>query len=99
MCPTAPGYLTEYERQSCCGYSPVRSGHQIFSCLQAVDVEIQAREIIYHKTNLNNIMSAYTGQPFDKVSVPLPPTARHTSCPRCPAPSVVVKSGGKLPIR
>ncbi len=35
---------------------------------QAVDIEIQAREIIYHKNNLNKIMANYTGQPFEKVS-------------------------------
>ena len=34
---------------------------------QAVDIEIQAREIIFHKNNLNNIMADYTGQPFEKV--------------------------------
>lgn len=34
---------------------------------QAVDVEIQAKEIMYHKANLNNIMSYHTGQPVDKV--------------------------------
>merc|ERR1719299_247889 len=33
----------------------------------AVDIEIQAREIMYHKTNLNRIMAAYTGQPVDKI--------------------------------
>lgn len=34
---------------------------------QAVDIEIQAREIMYHKANLNRIMSSYTGQPIEKV--------------------------------
>lgn len=34
---------------------------------QAVDIEIQAKEIMYHKANLNGIMSDYTGQPIDKV--------------------------------
>lgn len=34
---------------------------------QAVDIEIQAREIMYHKANLNRIMSGYTGQPIEKV--------------------------------
>merc|ERR1739847_244051 len=33
----------------------------------AVDIEIQAREIMYHKANLNRIMAAYTGQPVDKI--------------------------------
>jgi ATP-dependent Clp protease, protease subunit len=32
-----------------------------------VDIEIQAREIMYHKNNLNQIMADYTGQPFEKV--------------------------------
>lgn len=34
---------------------------------QAVDIEIQAREIMYHKNNLNKIMADYTGQPFEKL--------------------------------
>lgn len=34
---------------------------------QAVDIEIQAKEIMYHKANLNGIMSDYTGQPIDKI--------------------------------
>lgn len=33
----------------------------------AVDIEIQAREIMYHKANLNRIMAACTGQPVDKI--------------------------------
>merc|ERR1719408_192254 len=33
----------------------------------AVDIEIQAREIMYHKSNLNRIMAAYTGQPVNKI--------------------------------
>jgi len=33
----------------------------------AVDIEIQAHEIMYHKANLNRIMAAYTGQPLDKL--------------------------------
>lgn len=37
------------------------------SLQQAVDIEIQAREIMYHKNNLNQIMADYTGQPFEKV--------------------------------
>ena len=35
---------------------------------QAVDIEIQAREIMYHKRNLNQIMADYTGNPYEKVS-------------------------------
>ena len=34
---------------------------------QAVDIEIQAKEIMYHKGNLNRIMSECTGQPIEKV--------------------------------
>ena len=34
---------------------------------QAVDLEIQAKEIMFHKANLNRIMSEYTGQPIEKV--------------------------------
>merc|ERR1712193_506980 len=33
----------------------------------AVDIEIQAREIMYHKENLNRIMASYTGQPINKI--------------------------------
>ncbi len=38
---------------------------------QAVDIEIQAKEIMYHKANLNRIMSECTGQPIDKVLPPV----------------------------
>jgi ATP-dependent protease ClpP protease subunit len=34
----------------------------------AVDIEIQAKEIMYHKANLNRIMADYTGQPVERVS-------------------------------
>mmetsp|Transcript_5380 Transcript_5380/g.14502 ORF Transcript_5380/g.14502 Transcript_5380/m.14502 type:complete len:372 (+) Transcript_5380:143-1258(+) len=34
---------------------------------QAVDIEIQAKEIMYHKANLNRIMADYTMQPLNKV--------------------------------
>merc|ERR1719265_1792585 len=33
----------------------------------AIDIEIQAREIMYHKANLNRIMAAYTGQAVNKI--------------------------------
>merc|ERR1711904_176214 len=33
----------------------------------AVDIEIQAREIMYHKANLNILMANYTGQHVDKI--------------------------------
>jgi hypothetical protein len=31
-----------------------------------VDIEIQAKEIMYHKANLNRIMAECTGQPIEK---------------------------------
>ena len=34
---------------------------------QAVDIEIQAREILYHKRKLNELLSFHTHQPFDKL--------------------------------
>lgn len=33
----------------------------------AVDIEIQAKEIMYHKANLNRIMSEYTSQPIERI--------------------------------
>ena len=36
---------------------------------QAVDIEIQAKEIMYHKANLNGIMAECTGQPIEQVSL------------------------------
>jgi ATP-dependent Clp protease protease subunit len=34
---------------------------------QAVDIEIQAREILYHKRILNEILAENTGQPFERI--------------------------------
>lgn len=34
---------------------------------QAIDVEIQAKEIMYHKTNITRILSEITGRPFEQV--------------------------------
>jgi ATP-dependent Clp protease, protease subunit len=34
---------------------------------QAVDIEIQAKEILYHKRTLNKLMSEHTGQPLEKI--------------------------------
>ena len=34
---------------------------------QAVDIEIQAKEILYHKRTLNELLSYHTKQPFEKV--------------------------------
>jgi len=35
---------------------------------QAVDIEIQAKEILYIKQRLNELLSSHTGQPFEKVA-------------------------------
>lgn len=34
---------------------------------QATDIEIQAKEILYHKRRLNECLAAHTGQPFEKI--------------------------------
>lgn len=34
---------------------------------QAIDIEIQAKEILYHKRTLNELLARHTGQPFDKI--------------------------------
>jgi ATP-dependent Clp protease protease subunit len=36
---------------------------------QAVDIEIQAREILYHKRKLNELLSHHTGQPLEKIEI------------------------------
>ncbi|NET56446.1 MAG: ATP-dependent Clp endopeptidase proteolytic subunit ClpP [Symploca sp. SIO2E6] len=36
---------------------------------QAVDIEIQAKEILYHKQQLNELLAYHTGQPVDKITV------------------------------
>lgn len=35
---------------------------------QAVDIEIQAKEILYHKSKLNQLLAEHTGQPLDKIT-------------------------------
>ena len=35
---------------------------------QAVDIEIQAKEILYIKKKLNELIAEHTGQPFEKIS-------------------------------
>ncbi len=35
---------------------------------QAVDIEIQAKEILYHKNTLNRLLAEHTGQPLDKIA-------------------------------
>jgi ATP-dependent Clp protease protease subunit len=34
---------------------------------QAVDIEIQAKEILYHKRKLNELLSYHTGQSLEKI--------------------------------
>ncbi|MCS6782725.1 MAG: ATP-dependent Clp protease proteolytic subunit [Gloeomargarita sp. SKYBB_i_bin120] len=34
---------------------------------QAIDIEIQAREILYHKRRLNELLAHHTGQPFERI--------------------------------
>jgi ATP-dependent Clp protease, protease subunit len=34
---------------------------------QAVDIEIQAKEILYHKRTLNSLLAQHTGQPLEKI--------------------------------
>jgi ATP-dependent Clp protease, protease subunit len=34
---------------------------------QAVDIEIQAREILYHKRTLNELLAQHTSQPFERI--------------------------------
>lgn len=36
---------------------------------QAVDIEIQAKEILYHKRTLNQLLACHTGQPVEKVEM------------------------------
>ena len=35
---------------------------------QAVDIEIQAKEILYHKAKLNELLAKHTGQPLEKIA-------------------------------
>lgn len=36
---------------------------------QAVDIEIQAKEILYHKQKLNELLAHHTGQPLERIEV------------------------------
>jgi len=36
---------------------------------QAVDIEIQAKEILYHKRKLSELLAYHTGQPFERVEM------------------------------
>lgn len=35
---------------------------------QAIDIEIQAKEILYHKAKLNELLAEHTGQPLDRIT-------------------------------
>ncbi|MEI6063273.1 MAG: ATP-dependent Clp endopeptidase proteolytic subunit ClpP [Pseudanabaena sp. ELA748] len=35
---------------------------------QATDIEIQAKEILYHKNRLNQLMAFHTGQPIERIA-------------------------------
>ncbi len=35
---------------------------------QATDIEIQAREILYHKRRLNELLAEHTGQPLERIT-------------------------------
>ncbi len=35
---------------------------------QATDIEIQAKEILYHKRRLNEYLAAHTGQPLERIA-------------------------------
>jgi ATP-dependent Clp protease protease subunit len=35
---------------------------------QATDIEIQAREILYHKRKLNGYLAEHTGQPLERIA-------------------------------
>jgi ATP-dependent Clp protease protease subunit len=34
---------------------------------QAVDIEIQAKEILYHKNRLNELLAKHTGKPLERI--------------------------------
>lgn len=36
---------------------------------QAVDIEIQAKEILYHKNQLNRLLALHTGQPLERIEL------------------------------
>ncbi len=35
---------------------------------QATDIEIQAKEILYHKSRINELLAFHTGQPIDRIA-------------------------------
>lgn len=50
---------------------------------QAVDIEIQAKEIMFHKANLNRIMAECTGQPVEQARAPLATSQPQLLCLLC----------------
>jgi ATP-dependent Clp protease protease subunit len=36
---------------------------------QATDIEIQAKEILYHKRRLNGFLAEHTGQPIERIEM------------------------------
>jgi len=44
---------------------------------QAVDIEIQAKEILYHKRRLNELLAHHTGKPLERIEAD---TERDFSC-------------------
>ena len=36
---------------------------------QAVDIEIQAKEILYHKRKLNELLAEHTSQPLERIEI------------------------------
>ena len=63
LCTGAPGkrYVTPYARVMI--HQPLGGTEG-----QATDIEIMAREILYHKRSLNEIMARHTGQPVEKIA-------------------------------
>ena len=63
LCAGAPGkrYATPYARIMI--HQPLGGAEG-----QATDLEIMAREILYHKRSLNEIMAKHTGQPLEKIT-------------------------------
>ena len=63
LCTGAPGkrYVTPYARVMI--HQPLGGTEG-----QATDIEIMAREILYHKRSLNEIMAKHTGQSVEKIT-------------------------------
>ena len=63
LCTGAPGkrFVTPYARVMI--HQPLGGTEG-----QATDIEIMAREILYHKRSLNEIMAKHTGQPVERIA-------------------------------